>query len=206
MTEPVVRLATATDREAGVATVGAAFVADPAFRYFFPDDQTYAAEAGAFAAHLFDQRIRHGTVWVVDAADAGESAGSTGGAVAMWNPPSGSPDPDQPPLAVPVTTQARIDAYEAAAPTALPPAPHWYLGVLATHPDHAGKRWGRAVMAAGLRRAAADALPAYLETTSASNVALYERSGWSVAATVPVATIEIRVLRHSGTTQGTAQR
>ena len=203
MTDPVVRLATATDRDAVVATVVAAFVADPAFRYFFPDDQTYAAEAGAFAAHLFDQRVRHGTVWVVD---GGVADGTPGGAVSMWNPPSAAKHPDLAPLAVPAATQARIDAYEAAAHTALPTDPHWYLGVLATHPDHAGKRWGRAVMAAGLERAAADAVPAYLETTSASNVALYERSGWTVAATVPVATIEIRVLRHSGTTPGTAQR
>lgn len=181
-----------------MATVVAAFVADPAFRYFFPDDQTYAAEAGAFAAHLFDQRVRQGTVWLID---AGVADGSAGGAVSMWNPPSAASLPDQPLLDVPTATRARIDAYEAAAHTALPTEPHWYLGVLATHPDHAGKRWGRAVMAAGLERAAADALPAYLETTSASNVELYERSGWSVAATVPMPTIEIRVLRHSGTAQ-----
>lgn len=181
-----------------MATVVAAFVADPAFRYFFPDDQTYAAEAGAFAAHLFDQRVRQGTVWLID---AGVADGSAGGAVSMWNPPSAASLPDQPLLDVPTATRARIDAYEAAAHTALPTEPHWYLGVLATHPDHAGKRWGRAVMAAGLERAAADALPAYLETTSASNVELYERSGWSVAATVPMPTIQIRVLLHSGTAQ-----
>ena len=36
----IVRAARA-DRAAVVATVVAAFAADPAFRYFFPDDDTY---------------------------------------------------------------------------------------------------------------------------------------------------------------------
>jgi hypothetical protein len=30
-------------------------------------------------------------------------------------------------------------------------SPFWYLGVLGTHPDRAGRRWGHAVMTAGLR-------------------------------------------------------
>jgi ribosomal protein S18 acetylase RimI-like enzyme len=186
---PDVRTATPADRDAVVATVVAAFVADPAFRYFFPDPATYETQAAAFAGYLFDKRVRHDTVWVV----------ADGAAVSMWNPPSAAEHAQPPPLDVPAGTQARIDTYEAAAHTVLPVLsedPHWYLGVLATHPAQAGQRWGRLVMAAGLERAAADGLPAYLETTSASNVALYERSGWTVTATVPVATLDVRILRH----------
>ena len=51
-------------------------------------------------------------------------------------------------------------------------------------------------MRPGLERAAADGLPAYLETVTASNVVLYERSGWAVSATVPVGGIEVRIMRH----------
>ena len=187
MTEPSVRPATPADRDQVVATVVAAFVADPAFRYFFLDDQTYAAEAGAFAGYLFDKRIRPGGVWVVQ----------DGAAVSMWNPPRTLPDPAQPPLDVPAATLARIDAFDGVVHTAMPTDPHWYLGVLATHPDHAGQRWGRAVMRPGLERAAADGLPAYLETVTASNVVLYERSGWTLSATVPVGDIEVRIMRYA---------
>jgi hypothetical protein len=67
---------------------------------------------------------------------------------------------------------------------AIPAGPHWYLGVLATHPSRAGQRWGRAVMAPGLARAAEDGLPAYLETATRTNVELYQRAGWDVVQTV----------------------
>jgi ribosomal protein S18 acetylase RimI-like enzyme len=182
---PDVRVAGPADRDRVVDTVVEAFRADPAFRFFFPDHETYAAQAAAFAGYLFDKRVGHGTVWVV----------ADGAAVSMWTPPGPIPY-DGPAMDVPAATAARIDAYEAGAHTALPTEPYWYLGVLATHPAHAGQRWGRAVMGAGLARAAADRLPAYLETTSADNVGLYERSGREVTATIPVGPLEIRVLRH----------
>lgn len=183
MSGAVVRVATPADRPRVVETVVAAFVADSAFRYFFPDATTYEHEAGVFAAYLFDLRVAHSTVWV-----AGDGA-----AVAMWEPP-GVPG-KQLRLDLPAGTLARLEAYEQTVHPALPDAPHWYLGVLATHPDHAGRRWGRAVMAAGLERARADGLPAYLETTTASNVALYERAGWHVDAAVPVDALTVRVMR-----------
>jgi predicted acetyltransferase len=37
-------------------------------------------------------------------------------------------------------------------------------------------------MAEGLRRAAEDGLPAFLETSKPENVGFYRRSGWEVAA------------------------
>jgi hypothetical protein len=69
--------ATGADRDRVVETVVAAFATDPAFRFFFPDDDTYAEHAGVFAGHLFDKRVDLGTVWIVDG----------GSAVAMWQPP-----------------------------------------------------------------------------------------------------------------------
>ena len=66
----------------------------------------------------------------------------------------------------------------------LPDEPYWYLGVLGTHPDWTGRRWGHAVMAAGLRRAAEEGLPAILETSTAGNVAMYRRAGWDVIAEI----------------------
>ncbi len=161
--------ATPADRDQIVRTVVAAFVADPAYRYFFPDDDMYDRYATTFTEYLFDKRVELGTVWM-----------AAGGAVAaLWDPPH---KPSQSGLALdlPDDVIARIDAFDAAVHPLLPSEPHWYLGVLATHPDHAGRRWGRAVMAAGVTTAHAEGMAAYLETTNPSNVDLYQRAGWQV--------------------------
>jgi ribosomal protein S18 acetylase RimI-like enzyme len=160
--------ATPAERDQVVRTVVAAFVADPAYRYFFPDDDTYERYASTFTAYLFDKRVGLGSVWI-----AGEGA-----VAALWDPPDKPANSGR--LDLPADVLERIDRYDAAVHPMLPTEPHWYLGVLATHPDQAGRRWGRRVMAAGVTTAHADGLPACLETTNPSNVDMYEREGWQV--------------------------
>jgi ribosomal protein S18 acetylase RimI-like enzyme len=179
--------ATAADRDRVVETFVAAFADDPAVRFFFPDDDSYAGYAATFAGVMFDQRLASGTVWVVEG----------GAAVAMWDPPVRAAD--EPPLPFPADVRARLKAYHHGVHAALPTGPHWYLGVLATHPAHAGRRLGRTVMRAGLDRAAADGLPAYLETSTAKNVAIYRSAGWQVVKELPVAstaTVDVFILRN----------
>ncbi len=183
MSSPPVRLATRDDRERVVDTVVAAFAADPAFRHFFPGDE-YADQAPIFAAHLFDQRAQHGGVWLAE----------EGAAVALWNPPGVVPE--WPPAGQADVVVRRLDRYDAVVHQLLPTEPHWYLGVLATHPDHAGRRLGRAVMAAGIERAHRDGVPAYLETVTETNLAIYTRSGWQVTGATSVDGLDVWVLRH----------
>jgi ribosomal protein S18 acetylase RimI-like enzyme len=185
---PEVRPATAGDRERVVATVVAAFAEDPAFGHFFSG--SYAADAPVFAGNLFDHRLAFGTVWVVDG----------GSAVSMWNPP-GVPGVDVTP-GLSAGACARLHRYEAVVHALTPTEPHWYLGVLATHPDHAGRRWGRLAMRAGLDRARADGLPACLETATEANVGIYRASGWTVAATAALDELEVTVMRHDPTLVG----
>jgi GNAT superfamily N-acetyltransferase len=163
----------------------AAFEADPALRYFFPDEE-YAAHAPAFAGWLFDRRVDAGTVWVVD----------DGASIALWDGPARADrvTPAVPALTLPDGARFRLDAYDAAVHHHLPTTAHWYLGVLATHPDRAGQRLGRAVMAAGLAVAARDGVPAYLETTNPNNVELYRRAGWEVAARAGVPGLDVWVM------------
>ncbi len=191
---PPVSLAGPRDRTAVVDTVVAAFRHDPAFRFFFPDPESYEAEATVFSRYLFDARVGHDTVWMIDRAAA----------VAMWAPPS--PEPAAPSDGVAARLVAagtdraaaeRVERYEAIVEGAIPDAPHWYLGILATHPHHAGQRLGRQVMTAGLERAAGEGIPAYLETTSPTNVELYRRSGWRVETEVAVDDLEVWVLSHT---------
>lgn len=162
MTTPLIEVATPAHRAAAVATVVAAFAADPAFRFFCPDDTTYLQDAEAIAAGLFDARVGHGTVWVADG----------GAAVAMWDGP-GAPSSSH-------TPTGRFAVYEHAVAAVMPKYPRWYLGVLACHPEHRGRRLARAAMAPGLRRAADDGLPALLETSNPGNVEVYRSVGFEV--------------------------
>lgn len=170
-----------------VRSLVAAFANDPVLRHLFPDSDTYPRYAAAFFGHLFDKRVNQKTIWTI----------GHGASVAMWDGPAPGNGPPDDILAahLPADVLARVEAYNDVVHAALPTNPSWYLGVLGTHPDHAGRRWGRAVMAAGLRRAAADGLPAILETGNAANVELYRRAGWEVALVVTAAPLTIWIMR-----------
>jgi GNAT superfamily N-acetyltransferase len=181
------REATAADRDRVVDTVVTAFRADPAFRFFFPDESTYDRQAAAFAGHLFDRRVGRGTVWVL----------ADGAAVTMWDPPGDDPADSVSTMDLSPDAKARLENFDTVVGAALPPGPFWYLGVVATHPRHAGRRLGRSLMAVGLERAAADGLPAYLETANPRNVDRYAGVGWEVVASVD-AGLPVWIMRHAG--------
>ncbi|MDI6102554.1 N-acetyltransferase [Actinoplanes sp. NEAU-A12] len=167
MTAPEITVATPADRRRIVDSLVAAFPADPVLRFLFPED--YPRHAAAFFGHLFDKRVNRESVWTIDG----------GAATAIWEPPSGSDTPPEE-IDLPADARARMREYDDAVHAALPREPFWYLGVLGTHPASAGRRWGRAVMAEGLRRAAEDGLPAILETSTPKNVEIYRGAGWEV--------------------------
>ncbi|WBC17360.1 GNAT family N-acetyltransferase [Micromonospora sp. WMMA1998] len=172
MTTPQIAVATSEDRARVITSLVAAFGKDPVLRFLFPDDPTYPPYAGAFFGHLFDKRLPRGTIWTV----------GHGASVAIWEPPGADGDRSDDDLAARLPAEAlrRVRVYDRAVHAALPAEPFWYLGVLGTHPDHAGRGWGHAVMRVGLERAAADGLPAVLETSNSYNVEMYRRAGWEV--------------------------
>jgi ribosomal protein S18 acetylase RimI-like enzyme len=184
-----ITVAIPADRGQVIRSLVAAFANDPALRYFFADDAAYPRYAAAYFGHLFDKRVGQGTIWTI----------GRGASVAMWDAPEatdGSPD-DTLAAHLPANVLARVNAYDDAVRAALPSAPFWYLGTLGTHPDHAGRRWGHAVMGAGLRRAAADGLPAILETCNPANVEMYQRVGWEVVLVATAEPLTIWIMRQS---------
>ncbi|MEV6342891.1 GNAT family N-acetyltransferase [Actinoplanes sp. NPDC051851] len=178
-----ITVATPADRERIVGSLVAAFPADPVLRHLFPDDETYPRYAAAFFGHLFDRRVGRGTIWTVDGVSA-----------AIWEPPAGGSGDGSLADELPPEVYARVEAYDDAVHGALPDPPYWYLGLLGTHPEHAGRRLGRAVMAEGLARAAAEGVPAVLETSNPGNVEVYRRAGWEVVATVEHGPLTIWVM------------
>lgn len=173
---PDITVATVADRARVVSSLVASFPKDPVLRYLFPDEGTYPLYAATFFGHLFDKRVQKGTIWTIE----------RGASTAIWEPPTtGNASSDDDLSAhLPADALARVRAYDRAVHAALPTSPFWYLGVLGTHPDSAGRRWGHAVMDAGLSRAVADGLPAVLETSNPANVEVYRRAGWQVVRTL----------------------
>jgi ribosomal protein S18 acetylase RimI-like enzyme len=176
------------DRERVLGSLVAAFRSDPVLRYLFPDDDTYPRYATAFFGRLFDKRVGNNTIWTI----------GPGWSVAMWDAPHA---PEPPPNGaldnLPAAVRSRLDSYNDAVRRALPARPFWYLGVLGTHPDYAGRRWGRAVMSEGLRRAAADGLPVVLETSNPGNVGVYRRAGFEVFREITAGPLAVWVMERS---------
>jgi len=172
---PEVRLAVADDVDAIVATVTAAFVSDPAWSFIVGPGNDHA-RAG-FARTLLISRVRQGSVWVT--ADCM--------AVAMW---------DRRPIEMLVDAErealweafradvgeeiwTRLEVYEAALAKGAPPRPYWYLGVLATHPDHQGRGLASAVLRRGFAAADDAGWDCWLETSTPANKSFYAGHGFT---------------------------
>jgi GNAT superfamily N-acetyltransferase len=186
VTSPAITRATPADRDRVISTVAAAFRTDPAMRYFFPDDATYLDHLAAFCGYLFDKRVARGTVWVAE----------SGAAAALWDAPvlNGATGAV---LELPGDALDRISRYDAAVESVMPSQPHWYLGIIATHPDYAGRRLGRALIAAGVAQAREAGLPAYLETSNPANVDLYQAAGWSIVDKLTTVEVPIWVMTYA---------
>ena len=61
-----------------------------------------------------------------------------------------------------------------------PPEPHWYLNLLATHPDWQRQGLGAMLIAPIGEVCRHDGLPLYLETETVANVAYYSHLGFRV--------------------------
>lgn len=168
-----VRPGTLADLDAVVSTVTRAFAGDPAWDYMFGPGNDDATRA--FATLLYVGRVRRETVWVAD----------DGAAVSMWDRVDGNSFGGLDDLwrdfqeSVGEEAVARVQAYDSAVKALQPPAPFWYLGVLATHPDHQGRGLATAVMAPGLSRADAEGWDAWLETSKQGNKAFYAGRGFT---------------------------
>jgi ribosomal protein S18 acetylase RimI-like enzyme len=184
---PTVRRCPPSGRDRALATVLAAFATDPLLRWVWPGQERYDGCAPTFFGLLLDLRIEAGEVWV---AQPEASEDTAVGSVAMWDPPGG--------LYLPAAAErwARVHAgftaaeraawayYDDALGVPASAGAHWYLGVLATDPARQGTGLGRAVATPMLAAADRAGLPAYLETASDTNVAIYRRLGFEVAREV----------------------
>jgi GNAT superfamily N-acetyltransferase len=149
-----------------------AFVDDPVLRWLYPDDAEFEADRGAVMRIPMLRWVAHGETWTTEDAVA----------VAAWVPP-GRPevDVDVGPIPDhPAWRLARFDALRGVMSANTPRERHWYLNLLATHPDWQRQGLGGALMSLMFERADRDGLACYLETETPENVAYYRHHGFDI--------------------------
>lgn len=170
------------DTERAIATLVAAFAADPVVRWFFPDATDYLTAFPEVLRLTSDAATPAGTVDLLDGA----------GAAAIWHQPgTASADEalgDLVATSVPPTRHTTVYEFLERMSTHHPdPAMVWYLPFVGVDPTRQGEGRGSVLVQGGLARADRDGLPAYLEASSPRNRALYERHGFEVTGEIQVA-------------------
>ena len=170
------RIATAADLPAVAETMAKAFYDDPVWGWAFPDPERRLEQHRALWGFAVESALGHGWVWLTEGCAS----------AALWIPP-GEPElrPEDEerlgPLLVELLGEGAprvletYERFEAAHPHG---EPHYYLSLLATHPDHSGRGQGMGLLADNLARIDAEGVPAYLESSNPANDHRYERLGF----------------------------
>jgi GNAT superfamily N-acetyltransferase len=178
MTEPrdvTVSRASTTEHRVVVADLIEAFREDPVLRWVFPD----SGDAQRYGIHFFAMHARRlipgGLSW------------RTSGGAALWAAPDRWRESPWDDLRLTAATlpglwrRVRPVGRGLLALEARHPAqPHLYLAAIGVRPELQGRGLGSALLGPGLAYADEHGLPAYLESSNARNVPLYERHGFTV--------------------------
>jgi ribosomal protein S18 acetylase RimI-like enzyme len=172
-----VRVATAADHRVVVDDLLEAFMDDPVLCWVFPDSD----RRRRYGRHFFELTARRllpgGLAWRAD------------GGAALWAAPGRWRESFPQSLRLSIATfpgirrrSPRVARGLLALEARHPQEPHLYLPTIGVRPDRQGRGLGSALLRPGLQYADAAGLPAYLESSSPRNVALYERHGFAVTA------------------------
>ena len=174
------RVAASADVGTIVATLAAAFMADPVWSWAFPDIDRRAAQYATWFGLFVESALPHGWVWTLEGCAS----------ISVWTPPGESELSKaaearlEPFLTAELGDHAApvlraMEQFESACPSG---RDFYYLSWLGTHPDHRGQGLGMGLLAANLARIDAEGVPAYLESTNPANNARYERLGFTPRA------------------------
>jgi GNAT superfamily N-acetyltransferase len=173
---PAIRRVTAARADEVTELFALAFYDDPTWSWAFPDPKTRMDAHRAWWGLYIHSGLRYGWVWMTE----------DGAAASLWIPP-GEPElsaEDEAKVA-PLLHEllgshaenvlTLLDRFESHHPSE---EPHYYLSLLATHPDHRGQGRGIGLLAANLARIDELGMPAYLESSNRANDHRYERLGF----------------------------
>ena len=170
------RSATWADLTAVTETISLAFHDDPTWSWAFPDPIRRQEQYAVFWRFMVAGALRYPWVLMTEACEA----------AAVWIPPSSTEiaEADEArvgPLMKELAGERAGEVmdlfalFEAAHPK---DPPHYYLSLLGTHPSHAGRGIGMALLAENLSRVDREQMPAYLESSNPANNHRYQRHGF----------------------------
>ena len=184
MTDPTIRHALPSDRDATAAILVEAFRGDPLWAYLFPQpDGAEGARTdalGEFMAAEFDGLVRHGHTYVIE-----------GRAAALWTPPGIFADDG--PLGEIFGCHCEPETFEEAFGHFIemggyrPEVPHWYLAMVGASDSARGRGLGSALLRRVLDTCDADGVVAHLESSNARNLSLYQRHGFEIVSEIEFA-------------------
>ncbi len=174
-----IRRGTAADIDAAAAVLAAAF-ADSPWTGWTVDACDHTERIAALQRLVMERAVLpFGEIWVA-------IAGRMVVGVALWMDPRHAPHPEVWAGMRDETVALEGDRHHASAAAELalahmkPGEPHFFLGAVGVQPDQQRRGIGARLLAPTLARADEQAIGAYLETSTASNVAFYERLGFTV--------------------------
>lgn len=160
-----------------------AFAADPLMRWLEPDDARYFGGVGELLQRsVATWWLAMGEVWTTN----------DGVAFSVWGPPeTGEHEPPAELVDEVATLRAgygpdmieRVTELRPAMAEHRPVEPHWYLNVLATHPDWQRQGLGTLVMRDVVERCDRDRVGQYLETATDEDIAYYRARGFEITDT-----------------------
>jgi GNAT superfamily N-acetyltransferase len=170
------RVATEAELDAVAETFGLAFEDDPVWSWAFRVFEHGPEPLRRAWRFMVNSTLDYGWVWRTEGCAS----------ASLWIPP-GKPEmkpEDEEPFKALLEEQlganaARVldsfERFEAAHPRE---REHYYLSLLATHPDHRGGGLGMWLLGDNLRRIDAEGMPAFLESSNPANDHRYERLGF----------------------------
>ena len=177
-----VRPAGDSERQAVIDVITLAFGSDPMARWALPHPETYLAVMPQLARAFGGNGFAHGAAHLVDG----------GLAAAMWLPPGVEPDVER----MMALTEQHVPAARLGDMMQVfermekfhPAGPCWYLPLIGVDPACQGRGLGSALLRHATAQCDRDGMPAYLESSNARNIPLYQRHGFEVMGSIQAGT------------------
>lgn len=180
---PSVVSASVEDMDAVCSILADAFANDPCMNWVIPAPHLYPRFYHLLASKLYmhhdmvyvDSEHRSAAMWLPPGVDHSVP----GGATQLW-------------LVLRLVMHAgfgvlpRLDQAQRVMAKHHPKEPHYYLHAVGVRQGNQGLGLGSALLKHVTRRCDADAMPAYLESSSPLNIPLYERHGFEVTHEEPI--------------------
>ncbi len=175
-------------------TVALSFADDPIWQWIYGTTDTIPLQTGIVLARMLVAGSTPIDEIHAASTDTGVEAGvdAPEAAVALWTAPLGTSSPDNDTLRN-AQTEAHFATFAAQLGDRIaltgklsesmrihrPEEPHWYLGILGTHPDHQNQGVGSAVLQTMLAKTDRLGIGTFLESSNPKNYGFYQRHGYT---------------------------